>query len=364
MTKRSNGGFGEFFFLCQIAFVIHSPNMLRVKLAFLLSLCLALIPVLVNGGTYTLVDGQTVVSGDPISYNDNGVILRSAAGAVQSRLPWAGFSQASLKALASEAKNPKDAAFVEPFLDELIQQKARRKEITIQPVDSPQRPTGRLGLFAAFSSPLGLVILALLYGANLFAALEIARFRRLSPPAVGAVCAVIPVIGPIIFLCLPTTAKPAPDLSLANAGGPPRPSKPSVIERASQATSHVIQKVTQTLNEPVEPLVIQAPPPETPSLPLPPPQIFAKGEFTFNRRFFESKFPGYFRLVPSDAEKDMVITIKAARGQFSGRYISKINQTELYLQVFKNDVTADEMIPFIEIQEVIVRHKDSVLQRR
>lgn len=357
-------GFREFFFLCPRAFVIQSGNMLRVKLAFLLSFCLTFIPLLVNGGSYTLVDGQTVVSGDPISYNDNGVVLRSPSGSVQSRMEWARFSQESLKALASEARSPKDAAFVEPFIDEIIQQKARRKEIAIQPIPPLQRPAGRLGFLAAFSSSLGLMILAALYGANLFAAAEIARFRRLSVPAVCAVSAVIPVVGPVIFLCLPTTATPAPDLSLANAGGPPRPSMPSVLERATQATAHAIQKVTQTLNEPIEPLVIQAPAPEIPTIPLPPPQIFAKGEFTFNRRFFESKFPGFFRLVPSEAEKDMLISIKAARGQFTGRYISKINQTELYLQVFKNEVTADEMIPFIEIQEIVVRHKDSVLQRR
>ncbi|MBC8001179.1 MAG: hypothetical protein H7X97_01210 [Opitutaceae bacterium] len=337
--------------------------MLRVKLAFILSVCLAFIPLLVNGGTYTLADGQTEVSGDPISYNDNGVVLRSASGSVQSRMAWASFSQASLKILASEARNPKDAAFVEPFIEELIQQKSRRKEITIQPIDALQRPTGRLGLLAAFSGSVGLMILAVLYGANLFAAVEIARFRRLSVPAVCAVSAVIPIVGPIIFLCLPTTATPAPDLSLSNAGGPPRPPTQSIMGRATQATAQVIQKVTQTLNEPIEPLVVQAPPPETPTAPLPPAQIFAKGEFTFNRRFFEGKFPGFFRLVPSEAEKDLLISIKAVRGQFTGRYISRINQTELCLQVFKNDVTADEMIPFIEIQEVVVRHKDSILQR-
>ena len=346
-----------------MAFAIQSGNMLRVKLAFLLSFFLAFIPMLMNGGTYTLADGQTQVSGEPISYNDNGVVLRSPSGSVQTRIPWANFSQAALKTLASEAKGAKDASFVEPFIEELIQQKSRQKEITIQPINTLQRPTGRLGVFAAFSSPLGLMILTLFYGANLFAAAEIARFRRLSVPAVCAVCAVIPVVGPILFLCVPTTAQAAPDLALASAGGPPRPPTQSIMERATQATAQAIQKVTQTLNEPVEPLVVQVPEPETPRVPLPPPQVFAKGEFTFNRRFFESKFPGFFRLVPSETEKDMLISIKAARGHFTGRYISKINQTELYLQVFKNEVTADEMIPFIEIQEIVVRHKDSILQR-
>ena len=36
------------------------------------------------------------------------------------------------------------------------------------------------------------------------------------------------------------------------------------------------------------------------------------------------------------------------------------SQTELYLQVFSEGVSAEEMIPFLEIQEVQIRHKDLV----
>jgi hypothetical protein len=43
-----------------------------------------------------------------------------------------------------------------------------------------------------------------------------------------------------------------------------------------------------------------------------------------------------------------------------GRRIIRITPNELYLQVFKNEATADEMIPFSEISEVQIRHKDSL----
>ena len=92
---------------------------------------------------------------------------------------------------------------------------------------------------------------------------------------------------------------------------------------------------------------------------LPEPIVFLRGDFSFNRRFFETKLAGFFRLVPSEAEKDMVIHIKSGRGDFTGRRITRINPTELYLQVFHDNATADEMIPFIEILEVQIRHKDS-----
>ena len=87
---------------------------------------------------------------------------------------------------------------------------------------------------------------------------------------------------------------------------------------------------------------------------------FKKGEFTFNRRFFETKMPGFFRVVPSEADRDKVVVIRAVRGEFTGRRITNINQTELYLQVFKDSATADEMIPFSEILEVQLKHKDTL----
>jgi hypothetical protein len=93
---------------------------------------------------------------------------------------------------------------------------------------------------------------------------------------------------------------------------------------------------------------------------LPEPVVFQRGEFSFNRRFFETKFAGFFRVVPSEAEKDLVLVITASRGQFVGRRIMRITPNELYLQVVKNNVSAEEMIPFAEISEVQIRHKDSL----
>jgi hypothetical protein len=54
----------------------------------------------------------------------------------------------------------------------------------------------------------------------------------------------------------------------------------------------------------------------------------------------------------------MLIHIKSDRGNFVGKRISRITQSELYLEVFKENATAEEMIPFVEILEVQIRHKD------
>jgi hypothetical protein len=91
---------------------------------------------------------------------------------------------------------------------------------------------------------------------------------------------------------------------------------------------------------------------------IPAPIVFKRGDFSFNRRFFETKLTGFMKVIPGAAEKDMVVYIRSARGEFVGRRIVRISQTDLTLQVFHDDVTADEMIPFIEVLEVQIRHKD------
>jgi hypothetical protein len=45
--------------------------------------------------------------------------------------------------------------------------------------------------------------------------------------------------------------------------------------------------------------------------PAPPDQpqteVFQRGQFTFNRRFFETKFSGFFGMMRREADKDMVL---------------------------------------------------------
>ena len=79
----------------------------------------------------------------------------------------------------------------------------------------------------------------------------------------------------------------------------------------------------------------------------------------FNRRFFETKFPGFFGVVRREAEKDMVLIIKAARGEHIVDRISRIAANDLHAQVRKGQASEEVMIPFTEIQEIRLKHKDS-----
>ena len=79
----------------------------------------------------------------------------------------------------------------------------------------------------------------------------------------------------------------------------------------------------------------------------------------FNRRFFETKFPGFFGMVRRDAEKDMLLIFHSARGEYTAERISRISANDLHLQVRKAHATEEIMIPFTEIKEVRLKHKDS-----
>ena len=64
-------------------------------------------------------------------------------------------------------------------------------------------------------------------------------------------------------------------------------------------------------------------------------------------------------MVPSEAEKDLLLVIKAVRGEYIGRRISRISSNEMHLQLQSANASAEVMIPFVEIQSVQIRHKDA-----
>jgi hypothetical protein len=92
---------------------------------------------------------------------------------------------------------------------------------------------------------------------------------------------------------------------------------------------------------------------------IPPATTFQRGQFTFNRRFFETKFPGFFGVVRRDADKDMILIIKSARGEYHGERISRIASNDLHLEVRKGDASSEVMVPFQEIKEIQLKHKDA-----
>ena len=320
---------------------------------------LAFVAVSASAGSYTLTDG-TKIEGDPLSENDSGVVFQTADGTDLPRIPFDKLTQSSLRALLARATKAGDRALLEPWIEELPQEKAQRKEIIVKPIEPPPRPTTHLGMTALFASPVGLTILLILYGANLFAAYEVALYRR-QPLSTVCGLACIPFFGvfsPIIFIAMPTrrgSEEQEEPQTRFRATPPPAADAPAPpVEEAVAGSEGLMAGETVAARQAAAPVAQEAAPV------LPEPIVFRRGDFSFNRRFFETKLAGFFRLVPSEAERDMVVEIKSARGDFTGRRITRITPAELYLQVFHDNATADEMIPFVEVLEVRIRHKDTV----
>ncbi|MBA4148091.1 MAG: hypothetical protein H0X66_08235 [Verrucomicrobia bacterium] len=336
--------------------------MAKFKFVLLFAFLLAVLGS-ANAGTYTLSDGQTI-TGEPVSFDSSGVILRLSGGGFSPRTPWGKFTQESLKDLQSEAKNPQEADIITPFLEETALEEAQQQQINIKPPPRMERPTGNTGLSALFKSSLGLFLFLVVYGGNLYAAYEIARFKNLPIPLVCGVSAVAPFLAPIVFLMVPgrldyvdqqsadQLIEEANARAQAQAAAEEPPLEHHGGEEGHAPAHHGEHKPAMHFTLPSTP--VSAPAPAQPAV------TFQKGEFTFNRRFFETKMPGFFRVVPSEAEKDMVLVVRAMRGEFIARRVSKITQTEIHLETFKDHATAEEIVPFTEIQEVSIQHKDSV----
>jgi hypothetical protein len=318
---------------------------------------MALVAMRASAGTYTLTDGAKI-EGEPVSENDNGVVIQTADGTDLERIPFDKFTQESIRALYAGAKSAREKALIEPFVEELPQERAERKEIIVKPIQTPFRPTSHLGMTALFGSPVGLTLLLILYGANLFAAYEVAIYRR-QPVSMVCGLAAVPFLGvlsPIIFIAMPGPQGAGEEEDQRRFRPTPPPTDIAAVPSQDSAAGESFVPAFARSRAPQPEGALE----EEAASGTPEPIIFQRGEFSFNRRFFETKLAGFFRVVPGEAEKDMVVYIKSGRGDFTGRRITRITPSELYLQVFHDNATADELIPFVEILEVQIRHKDSV----
>jgi len=289
---------------------------------------------------YEMTNGD-VLKGEIASANEDGLVIKLDVGGFSERVSWQHLTQDTLKRLM---RDPKMFEWVEPFVDIPLEVKARaipkKRPITIQPVprvDLPPRPGS---FMATVTAPLNLAFLGLLFAANLFAAYEVAIYRRRPAALVCGVSALLPVIGPLLFLSLPGAEETieefeAPpteaDASARQTGRIPTP--------AGVSSSLSMAKSERTTGSGLEPA------------------IYKRGEVEFNRRFFELKFSPYFRVVLSEAEKSMVIVVSTPRREFIATRIARISSLEVHLQL--QGGAGEVGVPFGEITQVQLRPKDA-----
>jgi len=89
------------------------------------------------------------------------------------------------------------------------------------------------------------------------------------------------------------------------------------------------------------------------------PQIFQRGQFTFNRRFFETKFSGFFSMIRRESEKNLMLTVKTGRALFVVERITRIATNEMHVEVAQGAAKQEVMVPFAEIVEVQLKSKSA-----
>lgn len=300
---------------------------------------------------YKLNNGETLAGEAlPASANDQGVQVKLGEGQYQ-RVPWANFSQESLKEFA---KIPKLEPLVEPFIEITREEKIQRTEVPLKAPPRLERPAKQSLLGALFGSGPGIFMLLAIYGAWIYAGYEVAIFRA-QPPALVAGLAAIPFLGllsPIIFISMPTKLRTAETPADA-----PSETAPALDPAVGAATADTVNPMLAEGAAHPSALHLAHTEPAKPTLPKP--QIFQRGQFTFNRRFIETKFVNFFSAVRRDADRDMILSFKTAKGEFVAQRISRIAANDLHIEVHQGHAHTEMLIPFSDIQEIRLKHKDA-----
>jgi len=350
--------------------------MKRILIATLVLLCS--LPALARDleGVFKTVDGQ-IYEGRTVNYKPDGVTFRLSAGPnkgnFSSRVPWRRFTQETLQFFNTDLDaRPFVSLLIATPEDEMAEEfaasQAAASASAVGSVDivSHGRPEKIPGLIGSLFSGGGLLLLLILYAANIYAAYEISFFRRYPMPMVTGIAAAAPFITPIVFLCMPLKKK-----------------KKVVIEETVEedyeeeyaegeyAEGEYGAEAAVAYDEHGNPIaadpaagygaVYQEPEPEP--VQLPESKVFERGKFNLNRRFIESKFAGFFRAVPGENEKDMVLVVRASQGEFISNRILKATNTEVTFSVPKGDegssASIDKVIPLNDLLCVTLKHKDA-----
>lgn len=310
----------------------------------LLLLWLASSVVVLRGDEFKTVAGD-VYKGYLSAADKDGLVVRLESGDFSPRIDWAKLTDETLKELAD---NPKAKRFVEPFLDPPAETVALKeaKEIKVTQPTRLDLPDVKKGLVAALTTANGLILLGALFLANLFGAYEIARFKWRPVALVCGVSALFPFVGPIIFLLLPKVTPVESENATQVAVQETKVGVPTTAPSAGSAPGGGAAAALGLAKSSVGGGGAQD------GLP----KIFKRGETTFNRRFFETQFPSFFRVVVSEADKDLVLDISAGKQSVVATRISRISMTEIHVKTATN---AETGINFAEISEVKLRNKEA-----
>ena len=145
--------------------------------------------------------------------------------------------------------------------------------------------------------------------------IEYAILIGLITAAVIGTSVILPVLGPILFLCMPTRVES--DVTLEGQFEAPQEVQNTGAQdlaAAGLAGSGLSLSAGQKGGAATAAQVQAA--------------VYRRGDTEFNRQFFERSFPQFFRLTRSDADKDAVLSVRSSKGEVVATRISRISSNE------------------------------------
>ncbi len=291
------------------------------------------------GAEFKLITGD-VYRGQLSAADNDGIVVRLETGEFSPRIDWAKLSDETLRILLD---NPRAQKFVEPLVEPAVEVPAVPvKEIVVRPVANRiPLPETRRGLAVALTTPKGLILLLALFVSNLYAAYQVARFKWRPVALVCGLSAVLPVLGWLVFLVLPKRAAAETESATEAAVAQTSVSAPTAAAEAPRSGAAAALGLSKNAGGGGAADGI--------------PKVFKRGDTTFNKRFFETQFPSFFRVVTTEADRDLVIDVSAGKHSVVAARISRISPNEVH---FKTVTSQEVGVPFAEISQVTLRHKD------
>jgi hypothetical protein len=308
---------------------------MRWLLQIALGLALVFSAVEAPAPDFKMSDGS-VVTGELVAPNDDGSVIRRSSGGLTGRIPWDRFAQETLMELS---KDEKLKEWVQAFIDAPDLGVEARPEVVVKdPPGKVERPAKRPGLFSAlFSTQGGMFIVLVILAANLYVAYEVSVYRNYPAAAVMGTSLILPILGPILFLCMPTRVRE--DVQLESQYEAPQEVQNTGAQELASAGLAGSGLSLSAGKASAASSTAQ-------------PAVYKRGEVEFNRQFFERSFPQFFRVARADGDKDLVLVIKSAKGEVIGTRITRISASEMGLAALKGH---EVQVRFSDIGEVQLR---------
>ena len=77
----------------------------------------------------------------------------------------------------------------------------------------------------------------------------------------------------------------------------------------------------------------------------------------FNRRFFETKFAGFFGIARAEADRGKVLMVKTPGALLTVERISRISANDAHFEVVQGGERQEIMVPFADIQQIQLKQK-------